>query len=38
MEPNPASNRKSNMQRAIANEMTRTELGEFLSDPKSKKE
>ncbi|MDI7188266.1 LIMLP_03685 family anti-sigma factor [Leptospira santarosai] len=38
MEPNPASNRKSNMQRAIANEMTRTELGELLSDPKSKKE
>ncbi|EQA64240.1 hypothetical protein LEP1GSC062_2713 [Leptospira alexanderi serovar Manhao 3 str. L 60] len=26
------------MQRAIANEMTRSELGQFLSDSKSKKE
>ncbi|EMF82879.1 hypothetical protein LEP1GSC188_3024 [Leptospira weilii serovar Topaz str. LT2116] len=38
MEPNPESNRRSNMQRAIANEMTRSELSQFLSDPKSKKE
>ncbi|WP_201029171.1 LIMLP_03685 family anti-sigma factor [Leptospira weilii] len=38
MKPNPESNRRSNMQRAIANEMTRSELSQFLSDPKSKKE
>ncbi|EMJ96873.1 LIMLP_03685 family anti-sigma factor [Leptospira alstonii] len=38
MESNPESNRRSNMQRAIANEMTRSELSQFLSDPKSKKE
>ncbi|WP_173380641.1 LIMLP_03685 family anti-sigma factor [Leptospira mayottensis] len=38
MEPNREPNRRSNMQRAIANEMTRSELIQFLSDPKSKKE
>lgn len=38
MEPNSEPNRRSNMQRAIANEMTRSELIQFLSDPKSKKE
>ncbi|EMO62102.1 hypothetical protein LEP1GSC133_0357 [Leptospira borgpetersenii serovar Pomona str. 200901868] len=37
MEPNSEPNRRSNMQRAIANEMTRSELIQFLSDPKSKK-
>ncbi|WP_025177267.1 LIMLP_03685 family anti-sigma factor [Leptospira kirschneri] len=38
MEPNSDSNRRSNMERAILNEMTRLELSEFLSDPKSRKE
>lgn len=38
MEPNSDSNRRSNMERAISNEMTRLELSEFLSDPKSRKE
>lgn len=38
MEPNSDSNRRSNMERAISNEMTRLELSEFLSDPRSRKE
>ncbi|EMO39992.1 LIMLP_03685 family anti-sigma factor [Leptospira noguchii] len=38
MEPNSDSNRRSNMERAISNQMTRLELSEFLSDPRSRKE
>ncbi|WP_167882834.1 LIMLP_03685 family anti-sigma factor [Leptospira yasudae] len=38
MSTNQNQSRRTQMQRALANEMTRTELLEFLNDPRSKKE